>query len=115
MAGALIGGLVAKGADARSISVIEVSPSARERLAARYPVRITTAPDAAMQGADTLVLAVKPQDMRSSLASLATSGPGKLVISIAAGATLDPRSPSLQTHHQLRPTLPTPPPPTTPG
>jgi pyrroline-5-carboxylate reductase len=45
MASALIGGLIAKGHDASRISVIEMSPAARERLGARYPVRITTAPD----------------------------------------------------------------------
>ena len=32
MAAALIGGLIAKGTEARSISVVEVSPAARERL-----------------------------------------------------------------------------------
>src|SRR5258708_6222707 len=101
MAGALIGGLVAKGADARSISVIEVRPWGGEGIAARYPVRITTAPDAAMQGADTLVLAVKPQDMRSSLASLASSVRGKLVISIAAGVTLDALSRWLEGHRRV--------------
>ena len=47
MATALIGGLMAKGTDARSISVVEVSPAARERLGARYPVHVATAPDAA--------------------------------------------------------------------
>ena len=52
MAAALIGGLIAKGTDARSISVVEVSPAARERLGARYPVHIATAPDAAMQRSD---------------------------------------------------------------
>jgi len=35
MAAALIGGLVAKGFDPRAIAVVEVSPAARERLAAR--------------------------------------------------------------------------------
>src|SRR6266851_179748 len=89
MAGALIGGLVAKGADARSISVIEVSPAAREALAARYPVRISTAPGAATQGADTIVLAVKPQDMRAALSGLSGNLNQKLVISIAAGITLE--------------------------
>ena len=44
MAAALIGGLVAKGTDARAIAVVEVSPAARERLAARHPVHIATAP-----------------------------------------------------------------------
>src|SRR4051812_12163424 len=85
MANALIGGLVAKGTDARSISVVEVSPAARERLGAKYPVHISTAPDATVQSADTVVLAVKPQDMRSALAALGTSVRNQLVISIAAG------------------------------
>src|SRR5207249_7620648 len=39
MASALIGGLLKKGVDASWISVIEVSPAARERLAARHGVR----------------------------------------------------------------------------
>jgi pyrroline-5-carboxylate reductase len=86
MAGALIGGLIAKGTDARSISVIEVSPAARARLAARYPVHIATAPDAATQGSDVLVLAVKPQDAKAALASISVNR--HLVISIAAGLTL---------------------------
>jgi pyrroline-5-carboxylate reductase len=86
MAGALIGGLIAKGADARSISVIEVSPAARARLAARYPVHIATAPDAATQGSDVLVLAVKPQDAKAALASISVDS--HLVVSIAAGLTL---------------------------
>ena len=41
MASALIGGLIAKGSDARAISVIELSPAAREKLGARYPVRLS--------------------------------------------------------------------------
>ena len=39
LASALIGGLVAKGYDPRSISVVEISPAARERLAAKHGVR----------------------------------------------------------------------------
>ena len=101
MAQALIGGLVDKGFDARSISVIEVSPSARERLGARYPVHITTAPDAKAQAADTLVLAVKPQDMKAALASVAAGVRGKLVVSIAAGITLDSLSRWLGGHRKL--------------
>ena len=101
MAGALIGGLVAKGADARSIAVVEVSPAARERLAARYPVHIATAPDAAMQRAEVWVLAVKPQDMKQALASISGSVQGKLVISIAAGITLEALSRWLGGHRKL--------------
>lgn len=101
MASALIGGLLAKGERAQDISVIEVSPAARERLAARYPVHISTAPDAAIQKADAVVLAVKPQDMRSALASTAPLVGQRLVISIAAGITLDALSRWLGGHRKL--------------
>jgi pyrroline-5-carboxylate reductase len=99
MAAALIGGLIAKGTDARSISVIELSPAARERLAARYPIHIATAPDAAMQRSDVLVLAVKPQDMRAALASIQLSR--QLVISVAAGIRLETLSRWLGGHEKL--------------
>lgn len=85
MAGALIGGLLAKGFAPGDLSVVELSAPARERLAAKFPVRIATAPDAGLQGADTLVLAVKPQDMKAALASIAGGARGKLVVSVAAG------------------------------
>jgi len=99
MASALIGGLVAKGTDARSIAVVEVSPGARERLAERYPVHIATAPDAAMQRSDVLVLAVKPQDAKAALATISVNK--QLVISIAAGITLDALSRWLGGHRKL--------------
>jgi pyrroline-5-carboxylate reductase len=101
MAGALIGGLLRKGVDASSISVVEVSPAARERLAARHGVRASAAPDAATQKADTLVLAVKPQDLRPAAAALAGSVRGKLVVSIAAGVRLDALSRWLGGHRKL--------------
>ena len=100
MANALIGGLVAKGFEARAISVIEIAPAARERIAA-HGVRVGTAPDAATAKAETLVLAVKPQDARAALASVAASIAGKLVISIAAGVRLDALSRWLGGHRQL--------------
>jgi len=99
MATALIGGLIAKGSDARSISVVELSPAARERLAARYPVHISTAPDAGLQRAEVLVLAVKPQDAKAALASVAVDK--QLVISIAAGLTLEALSRWLGGHRRL--------------
>jgi pyrroline-5-carboxylate reductase len=100
MATALIGGLVAKGTDARSIAVVEVSQAARERLGARYPVHVATAPDAAMQRSDVLVLAVKPQDAKAALASISINQ-RQLVISIAAGLTLDALSRWLGGHRKL--------------
>jgi pyrroline-5-carboxylate reductase len=89
MAAALIGGLLAKGFDARSISVIELNAAAGEKLAGQHGVRVSGAPDAATAAADTLLIAVKPQDMRAALAPLASAVNGKLVISIAAGIRLD--------------------------
>lgn len=87
MANALIGGLIARGFAASDIAVIEISPAARERIAA-HGVHVSSAPDAASARADTFVLAVKPQDARAALASIAASVKGKLVISIAAGLRL---------------------------
>src|SRR5204863_7347205 len=101
MANALIGGLVAKGFDARSISVVEVSAVARERLGAKYPIHVTTAPDSSVQRADTLVLAVKPQDMRTALASFGSGIGGKLVISIAAGIRFSALSRWLGGHRRI--------------
>ena len=88
MAGALIGGLLAGGTRAGAISVIEPLPAARRRLAAKFRLRASAAPDARSFAADTLVLAVKPQDMRAAVAPLAGRLAGKLVISVAAGIRL---------------------------
>jgi pyrroline-5-carboxylate reductase len=101
MAGALIGGLRAKGYAAHDISVIEVSPSARERLAAQHGVRASSAPDKATAEAQVLVLAVKPQDMKAALASLGGGVRGKLVVSIAAGLRIDSLSRWLDGHRRI--------------
>jgi pyrroline-5-carboxylate reductase len=101
MASALIGGLVAKGTDPRSITVVEVSPAARERLGKRHPVHIAPAPDAQLQRCDVLVVAVKPQDAKTAVAAISGNVEGKLVISIAAGVTLKTLSRWLGGHRKL--------------
>jgi pyrroline-5-carboxylate reductase len=101
MATALIGGLLAKGQDPRAISVIEMSPAARERLGARFPVHLSTAPDAAAQGAEVLVLAIKPQDMKAALASISGFSKEKLVVSVAAGIRLEALSRWLGGHRKI--------------
>jgi pyrroline-5-carboxylate reductase len=101
MARALIGGLLAKGAEPRTISVIEVLPAAREKLAAKHGVHTSGVPDAATLEADVLVLAVKPQDMKAALKGLSGKLGGKLVISIAAGVRLDALSRWLGGHRKL--------------
>lgn len=101
MATALIGGLIAKGTDPRSITVVELSPAARERLGERYPVHIAPAPDTESQRCDVLVVAVKPQDAKAAVKSFSGSVQGKLVISIAAGVTLESLSRWLGGHRKL--------------
>jgi pyrroline-5-carboxylate reductase len=90
MATALIGGLRARGAAAGDFRVVEPSPDARERLAARHPglaLFAETSRDA-VGGAALVVLAVKPQQMREAARALApqlAAGPAPVVLSIAAG------------------------------
>jgi pyrroline-5-carboxylate reductase len=101
MASALIGGLLAKGFDPASISVIEVNPAACERLASRFGVRVAPSSELAIQTADTVVLAVKPQDMKAALAPIGAALRGKLVVSIAAGITLEALSRWLGGHRKI--------------
>ena len=100
MAAALIGGLLRKGQERGSISVIEVSAEARKRLAAEFAVGASAAPDALTDAADVLVLATKPQDLASALAGF-SGVDGKLVISIAAGVRLAALSRWLGGHRKI--------------
>ncbi len=100
MANALVGGLVAKGFAAASLSVIEVSDAAREKIA-RHGVHVATAPDAGATKADVLVLAVKPQDAKAALASVAAQVHGKLLLSIAAGVRIAALSHWLAGHQRI--------------
>lgn len=88
MASALIGGLIARGVKRNTLSAIEIVPVARSRVARKFGIHASAAADKVTAGADTLVFAVKPQDMRVAAAALAGRAPGKLVISIAAGIRL---------------------------
>lgn len=101
MARALVGGLLARGADRAALSVIEVNAPARERIAAEHGVQASAAPDTATMQAEAIVLAVKPQDMKAAIAPLASLVTGKLVISIAAGLRLETLSRWLGGHRRL--------------
>lgn len=99
MATALIGGLLAKGVG--ELSVAEPLPATRQALVAKYGVHASEAPDGAMRAAETLVLAVKPQDLRAALAPLVPLAREQLVISIAAGVRLADISRWLGGHRRL--------------
>jgi pyrroline-5-carboxylate reductase len=106
MAGALVGGLLAKGVAAASISVIEKLEAPRARLARECGVHASSEADAATQAADLLVLAVKPQDLQEALAPLANAARGKLVLSIAAGVRLADIARWLGGHERLVRSMP---------
>lgn len=93
MATALIGGLIARGAAAAGMRVVEPYAEARARIAARYAGVSVFAEcsRAAVAGAELVVLAVKPQQMREATRALAAhvvATPGPVVLSIAAGIRL---------------------------
>ena len=84
MAAAIIGGLVASGAQPADIEVVEVNADARAQLAARYGV-VTHTDVSQARLHDLVVLAVKPQTLPEVAAALAPRLAGQLVLSIAAG------------------------------
>jgi pyrroline-5-carboxylate reductase len=85
MAGALIGGLLKQGWSAGDISVVEILPAAREALARRFGVAVHAALAERLEPEETIVLAVKPQQMRAAALELQPWLGSQLVVSIAAG------------------------------
>ena len=85
MASALIGGLLRRGAAATDLGVLEINAEARARMNAEFGVSTYAQPDEALRGFDALVLAVKPQVLKSVAESLAPYVEQQLIISIAAG------------------------------
>ena len=88
MATALIGGLVDKGADPRGFRVVDPFAEQQDKLVARFPglgiFGETTA--GAVDGAELVLMAVKPQQMREAATALAPFiADVPVVMSIAAG------------------------------
>jgi len=91
MASSLIGGLIAKGYPAKQIIACDPSQEALDRLRKSYGVKTQADNQQAVQDAAVVVLAIKPQVMRDVLQPLSDnlSSSTPLIISIAAGITLD--------------------------
>jgi pyrroline-5-carboxylate reductase len=87
MGGALIRALLARGMPAQNIRVGEAYETRRRELASELGVHATANNREAVQGADVVVIAVKPQDMAATVKSLAEGFDRRppLVVSIAAG------------------------------
>jgi len=87
MGEALISGLLKAGLPAEKLVITERYPARAREMTERYQVRAVSNLEAA-KAADTLVLAVKPQDMDDLLTELSPAvTPERLVVTIAAGIT----------------------------
>jgi pyrroline-5-carboxylate reductase len=91
MASSIIGGLIASGHSADQISAADPFPASLERLREIAPVAVYSDNTSAVAGADIIMLAVKPQVMAEATDSIAAAVRTRraLVISIAAGVTID--------------------------
>ena len=86
MARSLVGGLVADGFPASRIIVAEPDTDRRDALAARFGIPVTLSNPDAVENADVLVLAVKPQVMAEAAAGIGPAlSDSTLVVSVAAG------------------------------
>lgn len=87
MGEALLSGLLRGGVSPADVVVTARRPDRADQLRERYGVEVTT-PGGAAATADTLILAVKPQDMAALLEEMAAHTPAdRLVVSVAAGIT----------------------------
>ncbi len=87
MATSLIGGLLAKGFDATQITACDINQDQLTRLADEFSIATTTENINAVNNADIVMLAVKPQVMQTVCEQLASveNKDNRLFISIAAG------------------------------
>ncbi|MBY6163530.1 pyrroline-5-carboxylate reductase [Mameliella alba] len=88
MAAAIAGGLIANGTRPDTITIADPNADQRARLQAEHGIAVTAESAMACAGAETVVLAVKPQVIPAVAAEIGGTLDGKLVISIAAGVTI---------------------------
>lgn len=91
MAGSIIGGLISKGYKPDLIYASDPNEEALARLSTQHAIRTGSDNQTAIADADAVILAVKPQVMEQVLSPLAATAQNKkpLIISIAAGITVD--------------------------
>ncbi len=90
MATSIIGGLLEQGMPAENIRASDPTREALERLRQLAPVGTSPENSYAVEGADLVVLSVKPQAMAEAAASIRDplAASGAMAVSIAAGITL---------------------------
>lgn len=91
MASSIVGGLVESGHPPGRIHAADPFPESLEKLCGVAPVQTFDENEAAAEGADVIILAVKPQVMAEAAQSIASAVAQSkpVVISIAAGITIE--------------------------
>jgi pyrroline-5-carboxylate reductase len=102
MAKAMIGGLIKRGYSPSRMHVVEMHKECCAALHNEFGVRATTELAAAVSHAETVILAVKPQNLQEVALQLAPLIEGRLVISIAAGMRTRDMARWLGTHNLVR-------------
>lgn len=102
MAKALIGGLIKRGYSPSKMHVVEIAKDTCVNLHNEFGVRATTELAAAVAHGETVILAVKPQNLKEVALRLAPILNGQLVISIAAGIRTKDLARWLVTHNIVR-------------
>jgi pyrroline-5-carboxylate reductase len=87
MASSLIGGLLEDHIDPKQISVADSNDSQRENLAARFNISTSADNQTTAAGADVVILAIKPQNLKDVAEEMAATiqQNHSLIVSIAAG------------------------------
>ena len=102
MAAAIIGGLIKHGVAPADLYAIDPSEDARKRNEQQFGVRTGAGADAALAPFDAIVLAVKPQILKTVAEGLAPHlGDRQVVISIAAGIRSSNLSRWLNGHQRI--------------
>ena len=107
MATAIIQGLLDKGTAASKLRVVDPSEDARRRLVEQFGISAHAEPREAVPGAEVVILATKPQVMKPVFAALEPLlQPAQLVLSIAAGVTLEAMAAALGRRQPLVRSMP---------
>jgi pyrroline-5-carboxylate reductase len=89
MASAIIGGLIRQGVPASSITVVEPFEATRAAIKTSFGIDALPAATEALQSAQLVVWAVKPQSFKEAAAPVAAHTRNALHLSVAAGITTD--------------------------
>lgn len=102
MAGAIIGGLVKSGRDARTIIVIDPGDAQRDKLHGDFGVRALPAADASLEEVSLVVWAVKPQYFQAAALPCAPHVERALQLSVMAGIRSDAIAHAARTQRVVR-------------